>query len=513
MDRIRRMSDDATSSVNSYDAVPYPGQPYRQTHPQWLAALAQLLSIPAPPPQSCRVLELGCCDGGNLIAMAVGLHNAKFVGVDYSPVQIEIGRKTVDHLKLSNVDLHALSILDIPSDWGPFDYILCHGVFSWVPAGVQEKILEICSTMLAPDGIAYISYNALPGWHLRGIVRDMMRYHALRFDSPERRIQEAKLILDFIAQHAVGSHAVAYSMFLKSEAEMLRKLPDHYLYHEHLEDHSEPFYFHEFVEHARGYDLEYLAEAALGSMAPTNFGPVADRALSAIATNLIELEQFMDFLGNRTFRETLLRHTGRAVATYTIEPQSLGRLYITGKCRPQTQVVDLRPEKPVTFESYQNKHPITTSNPLLKAALLCLVNEFPGSISFDSLVERAQGQLLKVNVNAADTKRAAEQLGKALLQLLTTSSLLEISSLPACFTTTPGAKPLASSLARLQAETSMSMVTLRHDIATLGESESAVLKLLDGTRTTGEIAAVLGRPEKEIGQMIDRLARYALLVF
>jgi methyltransferase-like protein len=408
--------------------------------------------------------------------------------------------------------LHALSILDIPSDWSPFDYILCHGVFSWVPAQVQEKILEICSTMLSPDGIAYISYNALPGWHLRGIVRDMMLYHAMRFDSAERRIQEAKLILDFIAQHAVGSNAVAYSMFLKSEAEILRKLPDHYLYHEHLEDHCEPFYFHEFVERARRLDLEYLAEATLGSMAPSNFGPVAERALSAIATNLIELEQFMDFLGNRTFRETLLRHTGRAVATYTIGPQSLSGLYITGKCRPQTQAVDLRPQKPITFESTQNKRPITTSNPLVKAALLCLANEFPGSILFDSLVERARQQLSKVNVDAADSKPAAQQLGEALLQLLTTSSLLEVSSLPAIFTTTPGPKPLASPLARLQAETSTSVVTLRHDSATLGESESAVLKLLDGTRAAGEIAAILGQPEAEIGGMIDRLAKCALLL-
>jgi methyltransferase-like protein len=301
-------------------------------------------------------------------------------------------------------------------------------------------------------------------------------------------------------------------MFLKSEAEILRRLPDHYLYHEHLEDHCEPFYFHEFVERARRLDLEYLAEATLGSMAPSNFGPVAERALSAIATNLIELEQFMDFLGNRTFRETLLRHTGRAVAAYTIQPQSLSGLYVTGKCWPQTRAVDLRPEKPVTFESLQNKHPITTSNPLLKAALLCLVNEFPGSMSFDSLVERAQGQLLKVNVDAADSKPAAQQLGEALLQLLTTSSLLEVSSLPAIFTTTPGPKPVASPLARLQAETSTSVVTLRHDIATLGEPESAVLKLLDGTRAAGEIAAILGRPEVEIGGVIDRLARCALLL-
>ena len=506
------MSDNPPNSLNSYDTVPYAGQPFRQTHPAWLAALAQLLSIHAAPPQSCRVLELGCCDGGNLIAMAVGLPNAKFVGVDYSPVQIEMGRKTVDRLKLSNVDLHALSILEIPSTWGPFDYILCHGVFSWVPAGVQEKILEICSTMLSPDGIAYISYNTHPGWHLRGIVRDMMRYHALRFDSPTRRIQEAKLILDFIAQHAAGSHTAAYAMFLKSEAEMLKKLPDHYLYHEHLEDHSEPFYFHEFVKRASRYDLEYLAEATLGAMAPGNFGPVADRALSAIATNLVELEQFMDFLGNRTFRETLLRHGGRAVATYTIGPQSLSGLYITGKYRPQTPVVDLRPNKSVTFDGPQNKHPITTSNPLLKAALLCLVNAFPGSILFDSLVDRARDQLLKVNVKGTDTKPAARELGKALLQLLTTSSLLEVSSLPAGFTITPGPKPHASPLARLQAETSTTVVTLRHDIAILAESEPSVLKLLDGTRTASEIAAVLGMPESEISRTIDRLAKRALLV-
>lgn len=496
---------------NSYDDVPYRGQAFRQTHPAWLAAIARLLALPAPLPRQCRVLELGCCDGGNLIPMAAQLPESTFVGVDYSAVQIDMGRETVGQLGLKNVDLRALSIIDITPDWGHFDYILCHGVFSWVPPEVRHKILDVCATHLSPDGIAYISYNVNPGWHMRGIVRDMMRYHAMRFESPKRRLQEARLILDFVSQHAGGTNKEAYTTFLRAEAELIKKAPDHYLYHEHLEENLQPFYFHEFVELARQHGLAYLGESHLGSMAPSNFGPTAERALAAIATNLIELEQFIDFLANRTFRETLLHHPGRE-PSYAIEPNRLEGLYIGSSARPQSKSVDLRPEKPVTFENL-SKHPITTSHPMLKAALLCLVNEFPGSILFESLVDRAREQLAKVKVAIADDRaRDAHKLGTALLTVLTSCDAIEISALPAHFTLAPGARPLASPIARLQARFTDSITTLRHDTTLLDEKARSVLTQLDGAHTTADIAQSLGGTPQEAQETIERLTRTALLL-
>jgi cyclopropane fatty-acyl-phospholipid synthase-like methyltransferase len=67
-----------------YDVVRYPGHAFPQTHPDRLAALAVLFGLDAPPPAGCRLLEIGCGDGGNLLPMAVGLPHATVVGFDTS---------------------------------------------------------------------------------------------------------------------------------------------------------------------------------------------------------------------------------------------------------------------------------------------------------------------------------------------------------------------------------------------------------------------------------------------
>src|SRR5262245_14549100 len=175
---------------NSYDEVPYESHPYGQTHPSRLATIATLFGLTPPPVAKCRVLELGCASGGNIVPMAELLPESWFVGVDLSGRQIADGERIVRAAGRTNVRLRHASILDVDDSYGPFDYILCHGVFSWVPDVVREKILDICSKHLTPNGVAYVSYNTYPGWHMRGMIRDMMRFHALRFDSSDLRVKQ-----------------------------------------------------------------------------------------------------------------------------------------------------------------------------------------------------------------------------------------------------------------------------------------------------------------------------------
>jgi SAM-dependent methyltransferase len=189
----------SASPRTSYDEVPYDSYPFPQTHPDRLATIATLLGLQPAPVEHCRALELGCAAGGNLIPMALTLPDSTFLGIDLSARQIDDGRQTVAALGLTNIELRQLSILDVDASFGRFDYLICHGVFSWVPAAVQEKILAICAAHLAPHGVAYISYNTYPGWHLRGMIRDMMLYHAQQFREPAVRVRQARNLLDFLA--------------------------------------------------------------------------------------------------------------------------------------------------------------------------------------------------------------------------------------------------------------------------------------------------------------------------
>jgi SAM-dependent methyltransferase len=185
---------------SSYDEVPYLKSAFPQTHPDRLATLARLFGLAPPDLETCRVLELGCASGDNLIPMALGLPNARFLGIDSSIRQIQHGRQTIDALGLTNIELRHASIADVTAADGRFDYIVCHGVYSWVPEPIREAILQICRDNLVSEGVAYVSYNTLPGWRVRGMIRDMMIYHSDQFEGAAERLQQARALLDFLAQ-------------------------------------------------------------------------------------------------------------------------------------------------------------------------------------------------------------------------------------------------------------------------------------------------------------------------
>ena len=170
---------------NSYDAVPYKSYPFKQTHPDRLATIALLFGLEPPPVERASILELGCASGGNLLPLAEQLPNGRFVGLDGSERQIRDGQRLLDALGFEHVELRHQDICEFEPGEGEFDYILCHGVYSWVGDDVQRRILEICRRGLAANGVAYVSYNTFPGWHMRGMIRDIMRYRA-QFSKPRK---------------------------------------------------------------------------------------------------------------------------------------------------------------------------------------------------------------------------------------------------------------------------------------------------------------------------------------
>src|SRR6185369_4970625 len=117
----------------------------------------------------------------------------------------------------------------------------------------------ICSANLAANGVAYVSYNAMPGWGIRGIVRDAMLYHARTATTAAERIRLSRGALDFLARHLPVD--TPYAAVIRHDLEGLAGVADAYLGHDHLEANNDAFYFHEFVDAARGHDLDYLAEA------------------------------------------------------------------------------------------------------------------------------------------------------------------------------------------------------------------------------------------------------------
>lgn len=512
--------DAPRAPATSYDEVPYQSHPFAQTHPDRLATVATLLGMDPPRVDRCRVLELGCAAGGNLIPLALTFPHSGFVGIDLSARQVEDGRKLIASLALDNIALKHLSIEDVGEEFGPFDYILCHGVFSWVPRPVQDKILEICRNNLAPNGVAYVSYNTYPGWHLHGMIRDMMCYHAARFAEPELKVRQARALLNFLAESS-SQKAGTYGQLLREEVESIRKKADYYLLHEYLEAVNDPLYFHEFVARAAACGLRYLGEAALAVMAAHNFPPAVQQTLRRVAADQIHLEQYMDFLRNRTFRQTLLCREGAAVS-YRLDPARVRLLAVSSQATSLTPHTDPHVEAPEQFRGPKDMV-LTTREPVLRAALRELAAHAPQALPFEQLLDLAQARLKREGRNPRERAEDSLKLSAGLLHCYTSSTLVALCTRPFPFTAQVSARPVASPLARLQAVASDRVTNLCHEIVHLDPDSRQILRLLDGTRDHEALARVALTSQKPNGQVLcedstvalpqilNKLARAALL--
>jgi SAM-dependent methyltransferase len=502
------------AQLTSYEEVPYGSKPLYPTHPDCVATVATLMGMRPAAVENCRVLELGCATGGNLIPMAATLPDSRFVGIDLSPRQIAEGQKLVDALGLANIRLAAVSITDVDEKFGQFDYIICHGVYSWVPPVVQDKILDICSRNLAPQGVAYVSYNTYPGWHARGMVREMMGFHARRFDDPAVRVGQARAFLEFVAK-GVTEQDSAYARVLREEAEMLRPKADYYLFHEHLEDVNQPLYFHEFAERLAAKRLQYLGEAWFHTN-PAQLAPDVRETLQQLSADLIALEQYLDFLENRTFRRTLVCHD-KVQLDRAPSASIVSKLHMSALARPVSETVDLALGVIEEFKSDEGAS-ASTNIPAVKAALLALFNAWPASLSFDELWGDVQQRLTPKSIAAGTAEALAESLVHCYL-----SNVVALHVSPARFAQSAGERPLASPLARCQSKLGQPIANLRHRIVDLSDADRLVLDKLDGrTDRTALVAGLsdanavgLEKADSHDGQWLeaslDRLARSALL--
>jgi len=495
----------------SYDAVPYRSSAFRDSHPDRLATLGWLLGMKPARVDRCRVLEIGCASGGNLVPMAASLPGSEFVGIDLSPVQIEKGAADVAALKLANIRLLALDILDFPEDLGKFDYVIAHGVYSWVPEAVRDRLLAICARQLSPAGIAYVSYNVLPGWRLRGIVRDAMVLHTRGIPDPRERVAEARAVVEFLAESVPGD-APLYRNALRTEVEALRNQDDTYVLHEFLEAFNEPVYFSQFVEHAARHGLAYLVDTDITTMGSGDLDAQARRKLEHFAPNVLLREQFLDFVRARTFRRSLLVHEGVAV-TREVPPSRVMALRITSSARPQRENPDIASGAPEAFRTLGDRA-FQTSSRIGKAAMLVLGRHWPLALAFDDLYGRARTLLASLGAPVGDERG---ELAAEVLRHFG-AGVIELHSAPSPFVIDPGDRPEVSALVRLQLQRGLEVTDLRHGRCTSGEEARRLLLLLDGARSRREVAATFwpGVPLPESMRRLDaelgRLARLALFV-
>jgi len=461
-------------SSGDYDAVPYPGYPFAQTHPDRLAAIAMLLGMKPAPVGRCRVLELACGDGGNLIPMALTLPESRFVGIDLAAGAIAQGVETITALGLRNIELRAGDVTTVDAGWGEFDYIVTHGLYSWAPAAVRDAVLRISSENLAANGVAYVSYNALPGARMRQMLREMMLFHAGEIEDPMERAQQARALLDLVAQGQAKPDV--FSEMVRSEIERMTDRELWALVHDELGDVYEPVYFHQFIEDAEQHGLQYLADANFYNLQDTAINPDAQAVLDEIAEDdRVLREQYADFIRCRRFHHTLLSKAGVELE-FPVRPSRVEEMFAVTAARAVSEDEFAGP----AGAGMKTEHPVA------KRMMLELIDAAPQTLSFDKLAGRAASQ--------------REEISQILLAM-TVSGLTELRTMPLPLTAKVSERPVASPLARWQASRRLELTSLSHATVRLDDSEIRVLEVLDGSRRREEFDA----------RALENLARMGLL--
>lgn len=500
------MLDHRNRMATVYDTILYPTHADPKTHPDRLATLGTLFGMEPPSVEKCRLLEIGCGDASNLIAMACALPESKFVGIDLATRPIEIGRKMADDLGLKNIALHTLDLQDLDDACGTFDYITAHGVYSWVPAEVRDALLARIQARLAPHGIAYVSYNLYPGGYVFRMFREMMLFHTREIEEPAKRAQQARAFLHFLLE--AQPEDSTYRQMIQDFLDRFAGAPDAFLLHDVLAGIYESFSLIDFADHAARHDLQYLADADYFSMQVRKFPEATMAVLRQLDSTPLVQEQYLDFVVQRSFRRSLLCHDEVPMQRRQA-PEQMPAFLFSAPIREATPETN---EDLPLFKGVRGQ--IRTSHAMTQAVCRHLGEVWPYRVSFDELLEIARAH------HDGDT---AELLGAMLLNFYA-DGFIHLHRIEAPLVADVSAQPEASALARLQARHSDTVTTMLHTTLKLNnDTHRRLLLLLDGTRDhemlltamnaeiNGEADASLFT-EEDLAVILHRFARHGVLI-
>lgn len=476
------------SAKFSYDAMPYPSKFFLQTHPDRLAVLATFFGLSPAPVETCRVLELGCGNGSNLISHAYNLPDARFVGVDLAAGHIDDAKRGAEELGLRNCDFIQADVAEMRAgDYGEFDYIIAHGLFSWVPDTVRERVLAICSEMLSANGVGYISYNAFPGAHYRQMVQRMMRYHARDEADPVEKVGKAITFLSFLAENAADREIYAPILSAELTRHFAHDAAD--IFHDDLSDLNRAFYIHEFAEMLGGHSLRFLAEAELHAMGTHGLSGEA-REFVATFDDIVQREQYLDFLRGRIFRQTLFCRAGNE-PDHAPDPEVLKKFRLASSIRPQAARPDLVSNRVERFVGSKG-FGIEIDNPLTKAALTVLGESWGRAIGFAELLETAAARIISLGGRIEDPAKQSEIAAAILFQLCRETALIDLHLFQPAAPVSVSERPRVNRLAAWQLPQASNVTTLLNLDVRIDDAVSRrLLELLDGSRTRAEASAEL----------------------
>lgn len=419
-------------SAASYDTLPYRHGAVLHSHPARIGAIARLLGIPAALPDRCRVLELGCAEGMNLLPLAERFPRAQFIGVDSSAGQIGVGEQARLVARLENAKLVCVDLRDYDPEPAAFDYVIAHGVYSWVADDVKDRLLAICARALAPDGVAYLSYNVHPAWGMLGSLRAILKAEFARVPDPLSHASRLLPALDA----AFAAQPGPFATLMRAALAEMRGKSIALLFHDEFETVNDPVTFLDFIAHTARHDLHYLAEAHFASLPFDHLPTAARTALADLNLDFPGQQQLLDLLGNRRIRSSLLTRTAQPTAP-SLDPAVISQCIVRLHLWPPDGRIDLTPGTPLQLQG-RHGFQLAVQKPEQKAFFAALCEARPGGLPFPAALDRA-AELLQQSGDSAAPEPALLAAGIARLftvdqcDLLLTgdSTWLQLANMPA----------------------------------------------------------------------------------
>ncbi len=373
--------------------------------------------------------------------MAFHLPDSEFVGIDLAQTPIDAGHVRIKRLGLANIQLHQGDVAGINAGLGQFDYVIAHGLYSWVPEAVRPHILRVASELLTANGVAYVSYNALPGCRLRHLVRELLQFRFGASAYEPQRINEVRSFLREFAR-VENSNDDGFMKILKAEIGFVTDIPDYVLFHDDLTRHSSAFYLHEFVSAANSVDLQYLGEANLSEMFTMTgfdeFDSVLDRWANS---DWVAREQYQDFTKGRRFRQSLLCRQSIAL-NREVDESTIRNHNLRSSLQAKSPEQSLLAHEPLEF--VQSHRTVQIDQPVAKISLSLLAKAYPDTVSFAEVFSAAlaECQSAGIDYHADSTATALSKLFWSLAR----AGLLEVHGQPVRLLQHVGDKPRLNDL-------------------------------------------------------------------
>jgi SAM-dependent methyltransferase len=455
--------------------------------PDGMQAALLMHGYRGPDPATASVLEIAGASGIASIAIAAAWPRSRCVSFDLSAAAIGRGRQLAAAARLDNVRLEEADILTYPLEGEPFDYIICHGVHSWVPQPVRDAILRLMAARLAPGGVAYIGYDCLPAAAAKyAIVQYLVASTAGIADLAERVDRAVGLAAVLLKNQRENSR-------LKNTLELLvdnaPRFMRGYVMQDWLVPQYAPISIRDLAQAAAAHGLAYFGDGSLSDLFVNDLDQQGLKLLKLAGEDPVRRNETLDLLrGSRAFR------TDHFVRASHPPPGGADPVRSLSYCFMGTA----QPDGEGGFIRYDRGNVSAIVPPGERQQITELLRErAPDELGYEAISE------------------ATGIPDERLEQLLLPDSLpfLERHATPQPFVTVPGERPRASRLARAMAVDRSAVVSLRHERIDLPDLVMrSLLVLADGTRTDAQIAdevsGTFGRPATA-GQVREAIGRLA----